>query len=77
LDNLYRCPCRTRAHVAPPKPRVQKQNKRKKQKISLGGMGCANGVVGLSLLRSMLQAHPGAKAVFVTSEICSSAFYQG
>jgi predicted naringenin-chalcone synthase len=40
-------------------------------------MGCANGVVGLSLLRSMLQAHPGAKAVFVTSEICSSAFYQG
>lgn len=45
--------------------------------FSLGGMGCANGVVGLTLMRSLLQAHPGARAVFVTAEICSSAFYRG
>jgi 3-ketoacyl-CoA synthase len=43
----------------------------------LGGMGCANGVVAITLLRSVLQAHPGALAVFVTSEITSAAFYRG
>lgn len=45
--------------------------------FSLGGMGCANGVVGLTLMRSLLASHPGARAIFVTSEICSSAFYRG
>jgi 3-ketoacyl-CoA synthase len=43
----------------------------------LGGMGCATGVVGLSLVRDLLQAHPGKRAVFVSSEIVTHAFYPG
>lgn len=47
------------------------------QAYSLGGMGCGNGVIGIQLVRDMLQAHPGANALFITAEICSSGFYQG
>lgn len=47
------------------------------QAYSLAGMGCGNGVIGIQLVRDMLQAHPGANALFICSEICSSAFYRG
>ncbi|KAG1670362.1 hypothetical protein FOA52_000122 [Chlamydomonas sp. UWO 241] len=47
------------------------------QSYSLGGMGCANGVVGMSLVRDMLQAHPNANVLFVTTEVTSPAFYPG
>jgi 3-ketoacyl-CoA synthase len=47
------------------------------QAFHLGGMGCGNGVIGLTLMRSLLSSFPGARAVFVTAEICSSAFYRG
>jgi 3-ketoacyl-CoA synthase len=40
-------------------------------------MGCGNGVIGVHMVRDILQAHPGANALFVCAEICSSAFYQG
>jgi 3-ketoacyl-CoA synthase len=47
------------------------------QAYHLGGMGCATGVVGLSLVRDLLQAHPGKKALFLSSEIVTHAFYPG
>lgn len=47
------------------------------QAYSLAGMGCGNGVIGVHLVRDILQAHPGANALFVCAEICSSAFYTG
>lgn len=47
------------------------------QAYSLGGMGCGAGVIGIHLVRDVLQAHPGANALYITSEICSSAFYEG
>jgi 3-ketoacyl-CoA synthase len=43
----------------------------------LGGMGCSMGVVGLSLVRDMLKAHPGKLCLFVSSEIVTAAFYPG
>ncbi|KAG1679934.1 hypothetical protein FOA52_006998 [Chlamydomonas sp. UWO 241] len=47
------------------------------QSYSLGGMGCSNGVVGVSLVHDMLQAHPNANVLFVTTEVTSNAFYAG
>eukprot|EP00775_Hariotina_reticulata_P002866 gene2866-3158_t len=47
------------------------------QAYSLAGMGCGNGVIGIHLVRDILQAHPGANALFVCCEVCSSAFYRG
>ncbi|WIA36536.1 hypothetical protein OEZ86_007829 [Tetradesmus obliquus] len=47
------------------------------QAYSLAGMGCGAGVIGIHLVRDVLQAHPGANALFICSEICSSAFYRG
>ncbi|KAG1672776.1 hypothetical protein FOA52_002764 [Chlamydomonas sp. UWO 241] len=47
------------------------------QSYSLGGMGCSNGVVGMSLVRDLLQAHPNANVVFVTTEVTSNVFYPG
>lgn len=47
------------------------------QAYSLAGMGCGAGVIGTHLVRDVLQAHPGANAVFICAEICSSAFYRG
>eukprot|EP00879_Flechtneria_rotunda_P003637 GHRR01003874.1.p1 GENE.GHRR01003874.1~~GHRR01003874.1.p1 ORF type:complete len:440 (+),score=135.99 GHRR01003874.1:1261-2580(+) len=47
------------------------------QAYSLAGMGCGNGVIGIHLVRDILQAHPGANALFICAEICSSAFYRG
>jgi 3-ketoacyl-CoA synthase len=47
------------------------------QSYHMGGMGCAFGVVGLNLVRVMLAAHPGKIALFVSSEIITSAFYPG
>lgn len=40
-------------------------------------MGCAMGVVGLSLVRDMLKAHPGKLCLLVSSEIVTAAFYSG
>jgi 3-ketoacyl-CoA synthase len=36
---------------------------------NLGGMGCAMGVVGLSMVRDMLIAHPGKTCLFVSTEV--------
>jgi len=43
----------------------------------LGGMGCAMGVVGLSMVRDMLKAHPGKICLFASSETVTAAFYPG
>ena len=40
-------------------------------------MGCAMGVVGLSMVRDLLKAHPGKMCLFVSSEIVTAAFYSG
>lgn len=47
------------------------------QAYALAGMGCGNGVIGIHMVRDILQAHPGANALFICAEICSSAFYRG
>eukprot|EP00882_Tetradesmus_deserticola_P010119 GHRQ01010690.1.p2 GENE.GHRQ01010690.1~~GHRQ01010690.1.p2 ORF type:complete len:350 (+),score=137.40 GHRQ01010690.1:525-1574(+) len=47
------------------------------QAYSLAGMGCGAGVIGIHMVRDILQAHPGANALFICAEICSAAFYQG
>ncbi|GFH15283.1 predicted protein [Haematococcus lacustris] len=47
------------------------------QSYSLNGMGCANGVVAINLIRDLLQAHPNSNAVFLTTEITTPAFYRG
>jgi hypothetical protein len=35
------------------------------QAYSLAGMGCGAGVIGIHLVRDILQAHPGANALFI------------
>jgi 3-ketoacyl-CoA synthase len=40
-------------------------------------MGCANGVIGIGLIRDLLVARPNALALFVPSEICTYALYPG
>jgi 3-ketoacyl-CoA synthase len=35
------------------------------------------GVVGLSLVRGLLKAHPGKLCLFVSTEIVTAAFYPG
>ncbi|GBF90942.1 hypothetical protein Rsub_03797 [Raphidocelis subcapitata] len=47
------------------------------QTYHLGGMGCGNGVMALSLLRDLLQARPNVKALFVPAEIVTYCFYPG
>ncbi|KAJ9510122.1 hypothetical protein QJQ45_015610 [Haematococcus lacustris] len=47
------------------------------QSYHLGGMGCANGVVGVNLVRDLLQARPNSNAVFLTTEVTTPAFYPG
>ncbi|KAJ9509049.1 hypothetical protein QJQ45_001541 [Haematococcus lacustris] len=47
------------------------------QSYSLNGMGCANGVVAINLIRDLLQAHPNSNAVFLTTEVTTPAFYRG
>ncbi|WIA34976.1 hypothetical protein OEZ86_013257 [Tetradesmus obliquus] len=47
------------------------------QSYHLGGMGCGNGVMALSLIRDLLQARPNSIAVFVPSEITTYCFYPG
>lgn len=47
------------------------------QSYNLGGMGCGNGVVAVNLVRDLLQAHPGSKALFVPAEITTYCFYPG
>ncbi|KAG2499531.1 hypothetical protein HYH03_002477 [Edaphochlamys debaryana] len=47
------------------------------QSYSLGGMGCANGVVAVNLLADLLKARPNCNALFVTIEATTPAFYRG
>ncbi|PNW80493.1 hypothetical protein CHLRE_07g319600v5 [Chlamydomonas reinhardtii] len=47
------------------------------QSYHLGGMGCANGVVGINLVADLLKAHPNSTAVFVTTETLSANYYAG
>lgn len=47
------------------------------QSYHLGGMGCANGVVAVGLLKDLLQARPNVNALFVTTETTTPAFYSG
>ncbi|KAI8477402.1 MAG: FAE1/Type III polyketide synthase-like protein-domain-containing protein [Monoraphidium minutum] len=47
------------------------------QSYHLGGMGCGNGVMALSLLRDLLQARPNCRALFVPAEITTYCFYPG
>jgi len=47
------------------------------QSYNLGGMGCSNGVVSLSLIQDLLKAHPNSNAVFLTTETNAPARYEG
>jgi len=47
------------------------------QSYHLGGMGCSNGVVGVGLVRDLLQARPNSIALFVPAEITTYPFYTG
>ncbi|GLC40215.1 3-ketoacyl-CoA synthase 11 [Pleodorina starrii] len=47
------------------------------QSYHLGGMGCANGTIGINLVRDMLQAHPNANLLFLCSEVVSYCAYPG
>jgi 3-ketoacyl-CoA synthase len=47
------------------------------QAYHLGGMGCSNGVVGVGLVRDLLQARPNSIALFVPAEIVTYAYYTG
>jgi hypothetical protein len=40
------------------------------QAYSLAGMGCGAGVIGIHLVRDILQAHPGANALFICAGAC-------
>ncbi|KAF5841900.1 FAE1/Type III polyketide synthase-like protein-domain-containing protein [Dunaliella salina] len=51
--------------------------KKEIQSYHLEGMGCANGVVAINMISDLLQAHPNANAVFVTTETTTPAFYAG
>ncbi|XP_026403668.1 3-ketoacyl-CoA synthase 15-like [Papaver somniferum] len=45
--------------------------------FNLGGMGCAAGVIAVDLAKDLLNAHPGSYALVVSTEIVSSAWYNG
>ncbi|KAG1666990.1 hypothetical protein FOA52_014302 [Chlamydomonas sp. UWO 241] len=47
------------------------------ESYSLGGMGCANGVIALNLVHDLLTAHPNSNALFVCTEVLTPALYQG
>ncbi|KAG2441061.1 hypothetical protein HXX76_003914 [Chlamydomonas incerta] len=47
------------------------------QAYHLGGMGCANGVVGVNLVADLLKAHPNSTALFVCTETTTPAYYRG
>ena len=47
------------------------------QSYHLGGMGCGNGVMALSLVRDLLQARPNSTVLFVPAEITTYCFYPG
>ncbi|KAG2441030.1 hypothetical protein HXX76_003883 [Chlamydomonas incerta] len=47
------------------------------QAYHLGGMGCANGVVGVNLVADLLKARPNSTAVFVTTETLTPTYYAG
>ena len=40
-------------------------------------MGCSSGVIGLGLVKDMLQARPNSVALFVPSEITTYCYYPG
>ncbi|KAL6854343.1 hypothetical protein ACP4OV_019246 [Aristida adscensionis] len=45
--------------------------------FNLGGMGCSAGLVAVDLARDMLQAHPGCRAVVVSTENITLNWYFG
>jgi 3-ketoacyl-CoA synthase len=47
------------------------------ESYNLGGMGCGNGVMALSLLKNLLLARPNVNALFVPAEITTYCFYAG
>ncbi|KAF6256625.1 FAE1/Type III polyketide synthase-like protein-domain-containing protein [Scenedesmus sp. NREL 46B-D3] len=47
------------------------------QSYHLGGMGCSNGVIGIGLMRDLLQARRNSVALFVPAEVTSAAYYHG
>lgn len=47
------------------------------QTYHLGGMGCGNGVMAMSLARDLLQARPDSRVLFVPAEITTYCFYPG
>jgi len=47
------------------------------ESYSLGGMGCGNGVIGIGLLKNLLQARPNINALFVPAEITTYCYYPG
>jgi hypothetical protein len=44
------------------------------QAYSLAGMGCGAGVIGIHLVRDILQAHPGANALFICAGACAMVY---
>ncbi|XP_011625788.1 3-ketoacyl-CoA synthase 10 [Amborella trichopoda] len=47
------------------------------QNYSLGGMGCAAGVVAIDLARDLLQAHARTLALVVSTEVITGSWYTG
>lgn len=47
------------------------------QGYHLAGMGCSNGVIGVNLVRDLIQSYPKAKVLFITTETTGPAYYPG
>ena len=45
--------------------------------FNLSGMGCSAGLISIDLARDLLQVHPNANAVVVSTEIITPNYYQG
>ncbi len=45
--------------------------------FQIGGMGCSASMVGVDMIRDLIAANPGKKAVLVSTEILTSSWYQG
>ncbi|CAA2958761.1 3-ketoacyl- synthase 6-like [Olea europaea subsp. europaea] len=47
------------------------------ESYNLSGMGCSAGLISMDLARDLLQAHPNAYALVVSTEIITPNYYQG
>ncbi|MQL84617.1 hypothetical protein Taro_017122 [Colocasia esculenta] len=45
--------------------------------FNLGGMGCSAGLISIDLAKDQLRAHPGSRALVVTTEIITQYWYTG